>query len=306
MWNLPGVKENLAKYIDAGFPILYICTYEESKTNREILKVAGNKKILEWNEVDGLVDFRTKVSKNIGRDHSLRAVLSFLKNDRELDQTLLVIKDAGRLFEWECIFEELNPETVTEQLKEIACRIHKEEEGIDATVIIVSSVICIPHLLEKLIIILEQDLPTEEEIKVIIEKFIKDNEISLPSAKLMDEMIIAFKGLSESGIEDLLNLAVAQDEKLTEKTLRLIFEQKQQMILKAGMLEMISIKESGHVERISDRLNERDWAINMRSDAFRVYCRSVFKRLFAAMSVDDPAFLFLFEEPKPRRSWWRR
>lgn len=194
---------------------------------------------------------------------------------------------------------------MTEQLKEIACRIRKEEEGIDATVIIVSSVICIPHLLEKLIIILEQDLPTEEEIKVIIEKFIKDNEISLPSAKLMDEMIIAFKGLSESGIEDLLNLAVAQDEKLMEKTLRLIFEQKQQMILKAGMLEMISIKESGHVERINNRLSERDWAINMRSYGFRVYCRSVFKRLFAAMSVDDPVFLSLFEEAKPRRSWWR-
>ncbi len=93
MLYLPSVKENLSRYIDAGFPILYICTYEESKADRYILDVAGRKKLLEWNGAQGLVDFRTKASKNPSQDHSLGAVLSFLKNSRELDCTLLVIKD---------------------------------------------------------------------------------------------------------------------------------------------------------------------------------------------------------------------
>lgn len=260
MWHLPGVKENLAKYIDAGFPILYICTYEEAKTDREILHVADNKKILEWNGADGLVDFRTKVSKNIGRDHSLGAVLSFLKNDRELDRTLLVIKDADGLLTSEGMFGQTEAERVIALLKEIARRIRKEEGGIDATVIIVSSVIRIPHSLEKLVTILELELPDEEEIKSIIGKFIEDNKLQPLPTEFQDDMITAFKGLSESEIKDLLNLAVAQDGRLTEKTLRLIFEQKQQIILKAGVLEMIPLKES--IEDIGGLENLKEWIRN--------------------------------------------
>ena len=91
MQSFPTVKQNLGSYIDDGFPILYIYTYEEAKADRYILDAAGRKKVLEWNGADGLVDFKTKVAKNISRDMSLEATLSFLKNGRELDRTLLVI-----------------------------------------------------------------------------------------------------------------------------------------------------------------------------------------------------------------------
>lgn len=89
MQSFPTVKQNLGSYIDAGFPILYIYTYEEAKADRYILDAAGRKKVLEWNGADGLVDFKTKVAKNISRDMSLEATLSFLKNGRELDRGFL-------------------------------------------------------------------------------------------------------------------------------------------------------------------------------------------------------------------------
>lgn len=43
-----SVEKNLAKYIDAGFPMLYICTYEEEKADRHILAVARRREVLEW------------------------------------------------------------------------------------------------------------------------------------------------------------------------------------------------------------------------------------------------------------------
>lgn len=260
MLHLPSVKENLGGYIDAGFPILYICTYEESKTDRYILSVAGRKKILEWNGADGLVDFRTKVSQNIGRDHSLGAVLSFLKNDRELDRTLLVIKDADGQLASEGMSGQPEAEKVTALLKEIARKIRKENGGIDAAVIIVSSTLHIPKSLEKLVTVLELDLPDEKEISVIINDFIQNNGIAALPAEFLDEMITAFKGLSESEIEDLLSLAVAQEGELTGKTLKLIFDQKQQMILKAGVLEMIPLKES--IADIGGLENLKEWIQN--------------------------------------------
>ena len=239
MLNLPTVKENLSKYIDAGFPILYIRTYEEAKVDQYIASAAGRREVLEWNGANGYVNFKTKVP-HTPAGQSLEAILTRLNAIRkELDRKLLVIKDAS---------EQLNPDRSHESdkiialLKEIARKIRKGD--IDATIIIVASTLHIPKELEKLITILDLDLPDESEICQIIDQFAEENKIRVPS-DFRNEMATAFKGLSESEIRDILNLAYySQDGDLTRKTLQLIFDQKQQMILKAGILEMVPLKES--------------------------------------------------------------
>lgn len=237
MLHLPTVKDNLSRYIDAGFPILYIYTYEEAKADQYIAAVAGRREVLEWNGADGFVNFKTKSPLIPGQ--SLEDTLAFLKTGKELNRKLLLIKDAS---------EQLSPDgqrksdRVIALLKEIARKIRSGV--IDATVIIVSSALHIPQELEKLITVLELDLPDEVEIIRIIEQFAEDIEISAGPADFRAELATAFKGITESEIKDLLSLAVSQDGELTRKALQLIFDQKQQMILKAGILEMIPLKES--------------------------------------------------------------
>jgi len=116
-------------------------------------------------------------------------------------------------------------------LKELARKIRKEDDGIDATIIIISSKLPIPQELEKLTTVLELELPDEAEISCMIDRFAEDNEISSGPAEFRAELATALKGLSESEIKDLLSLAVSQDGELTRKALQLIFDQKQQMIL---------------------------------------------------------------------------
>ena len=256
MLHLPTVQNHLGRYIDAGFPILYIYTYEEAKADRYIASVAGRREVLEWNGADGFVNFKTKIP--LIPNQTLEATLAFLKTGKELNRKLLVIKDAD---------EQLNPngqrksDKVIALLKEIARKIRKEDGGIDATVIIVSSALHIPKELEKLITVLELDLPDEAEISRIIDQFAHDNEISAGPADFQAELVTAFKGVSESEIKDLLSLAVSQDGELTKKALQLIFDQKQQMILKAGILEMIPLKESvadiGGLEILKDWLQKK-------------------------------------------------
>lgn len=258
MVQLPSVKENLRSYIDARFPILYICTYEESKADGYILSVADKKKTLEWNGADGLVDFKTKNPVSMGKGRPLEAVLASWKNDKQLDRTLLVIKDADRLLASDGMPGQPEVQQVTALLKDIARKIRKEE--IDATVIIISPTLHIPQSLEKLVTVLELDLPDEKEIETIINQFVKDNGITDLPQKFLDELVTALKGLSESEIKDLLGLAVAKEEELTGKTLKLIFDQKQQMILKAGVLEMIPLKES--IADIGGLENLKEWIQN--------------------------------------------
>lgn len=263
MLNFPTVKDNLENYIDAGFPIIYIHTFEESKTDRYISLAARREKILEWNGANGFVDFKTK-KPFIAGGQTLEATLALLKNGKELHRKLLVIKDADRYLESRDGAGEPEADRINSMLKEIARKIREKE--IDATIIIVSSVIHIPKSLEKLITVLELELPDEKEIENIIDRFVEDYDIPKIYQELRSDMSTAFKGLSEFEIEDLLRLAVSQDGELSQKALQLILDQKRQMILKAGILEMIPLKES--IEDIGGLENLKDW-LQKKAKVFR-------------------------------------
>ena len=76
---------------------------------------------------------------------------------------------------------------------------------------------------------------------------------------MIEEFALAFKGLTEFEILNLLALSYADDGDLTRKDLRLIFDQKQQMIKKAGILEMIPLKET--IDDIGGLENLKAWFI---------------------------------------------
>jgi SpoVK/Ycf46/Vps4 family AAA+-type ATPase len=62
--------------------------------------------------------------------------------------------------------------------------------------------------------------------------------------QFLNELSLTLKGLSESEIQNILALSVSDDGDITRSDLSLIFEQKQQVIQKSGILEMIPLKES--------------------------------------------------------------
>jgi len=61
MPNLPTVKGNLANYIDAGFPILYVYTYEEAKADNYIESIAGDTSC--WNGTGRTVSSISRLSR---------------------------------------------------------------------------------------------------------------------------------------------------------------------------------------------------------------------------------------------------
>ena len=239
------LEDKLIRYIDAGFPILYINSFEEQKIDYIIKKSACGIKILEWNGVNGFTNFETKQA-NILNDSSLSGTLRLLLEGNELDGTLFVLKDTQSMIE--------EPEIVA-LLKNIA---EKNSCGdIECTIIVETTIIKIPKALEPFITILEMDYLNTSEIKSIIKEFISLNEVDMIRNELLDEMSIAFKGLSQFEIENLLSLAYAENGELTRSDLKLIFEQKKQIIMKSGILEMIPLKEK--LEDIGGLDNLKKW-----------------------------------------------
>lgn len=238
-------KAKLVRYIDAGFPIIYINTFEEDKVDSLIPEISSGKEVYEWNETNGYIDFETKTP--LQEDCTLERMLDQLKTPDLLDRKILIFKD---------ITSYLDEPRIVSKVKGLARMIN---QGVDATVIIVSSVLVIPKDIEKYVTILEMDYLNTDEIKTIIRGFVKDNLNQQVDEKLIEEFALAFKGLTEFEILNLLALSYADDGDLTRKDLRLIFDQKQQMIKKAGILEMIPLKET--IDDIGGLDNLKAWFI---------------------------------------------
>lgn len=238
-------KAKLVRYIDAGFPIIYINTFEEDKVDSLIPEISSGKEVYEWNETNGYIDFETKAP--LQEDCSLERMLDQLKTPDLLDRKILIFKD---------ITSYLDDPRIVSKVKGLARMIN---QGVDATVIIVSSVLVIPKDIEKYVTILEMDYLNTDEIKIIIRGFVKDNLNQQVDERLIEEFALAFKGLTEFEILNLLALSYADDGDLTRKDLRLIFDQKQQMIKKAGILEMIPLKET--IDDIGGLENLKAWFI---------------------------------------------
>lgn len=246
-----ALKESIAKYMDAGYPMFYINTFEESKTENMLKSIADGRRIAIWSMAGGYSEYDTKnneylVPPSKGDGYELQNILDQkLYDESELNRSIFIIKDAHIVLE---------NEEVKTALKEIAVKI---SEGLDSCVVLISSVVTIPVELEKYITILESDYLGFGEIRDIIKAFAEDNGINVLNASLLDELAVALKGLSEYEILNFLALALADDGELTRKDLSLIFEQKKQMILKSGTLEMVSLKES--IDDIGGLENLKKW-----------------------------------------------
>ena len=241
--NSLKIKTKIIRYMDAGFPILYINTFEEEKVDRIIGQIASDVEIFEWNESKGYVDFQTGTP--VIEDCTLEMMIDALGTEELLERKILILKDIAHYLE--------EPRIVS-KLKGLARMINK---GVDSTIILVSSTLIIPYELEKYITILELDYLNSSDIKKLVYSFIEENNLPPVGTDFIDEMSGALKGLTEFEIENLLALSYADDGVLNRKDLHLIFEQKQQMIRKAGLLEMIPLKET--VDDIGGLENLKEW-----------------------------------------------
>ena len=291
------LKETLKHYINAGFPILYLNLFEESKADEVIREVADRRTIIEWSATYGYSRYNAakKVYPTPPNGDTIEQVFKTVTNDlySELKYSLFVIKDAHTVLE--------NKSNIA-ALKEIALEINKD---LDCSIILISPVLNIPSELEKFITILEMDVRTEQEIREQISAFADSQELDLIPA-LLNEMAVAFRGLSEFEIQNILALTVAKNSELTRSSLSLVFDQKQQMIKKSGILEMVQIKEClediGGLENLKNWLKKKS-TIMKKSHEAEAFCVDVPKGVLIAgvpgcgKSLNAKAAASLFEIP---------
>lgn len=250
------LEEKLREYIGAKVPIIYVSSFDDNAVEEIIFKVTGRRKVWEWNRMWGCINRKEVQKKEVFRirdtvndEWSLEEFLIEGVKEREFDRKVILIKDAAYHLE--------NPDIVA--LLKNAC-LWIEEGELDTVFVFISSILKVPKELEKYITILQEEYLTEGEIKKEIQDFIQENNVGAVYDKIIDDLAVAFKGLSVLEIDTILSLAYSRDGKISEDALGLVMEQKKQMIQKAGILEMVPIKES--MNDIGGLKNLKGWIEN--------------------------------------------
>lgn len=236
-------RDLMASYIDALYPIIYINHFDFKVIDEIITDITDNRKVIEYNNGLGIVDFKTKSTM---KECDLYNFLNLVKDDGYEHSMFIVLKD---------VHSQLDKPEIVSLLKYIAERNLYNEEY-NASIFIVSSKLCIPDELEDLITVFDMPLPSVSEIKNIMVEFTKDLEIDVTD-DVLNEIALSFKGLNEFQIKQILNLAYQDGGCLDFDDKRLILIQKEQLIKKAGLLEMIHV--NGSIEDIGGLENLKEW-----------------------------------------------
>ena len=241
------LQDTLSRYMDAGFPILYLNTFEEEKAEAMIRAVIGGKHVMTWSML-GFVDENESVQMEWDIKDTL---LNILQGTVPVDRKVLILKDIHYFF---------SDPAIVSYVKALAQKITAGDD--DFNMIFLSPIVTIPPELEKYITLLTMDYLTLPEIRQTISDFCQEQDIEPLHPALLSELALALKGLSEFEIRNILALAISDDGEITRSDLSLIFEQKQQIIRKSGILEMIPLRESmddiGGLEKLKQWLQRKE------------------------------------------------
>jgi len=265
-------SDRLVSYIEALRPIIYVPTFDFHAFDELIGEISQNTKIYEFNDGLGHVNFKTKLPETA---YTLEEFLSlFVTNQMS---AFLLLKD---------VHNHLNDPKIISLLKTIALK-NIYDDSYFVTVFIVSTKLIIPVELEKLITVFDTPLPEKNAISDLINEFANDNELKIEPS-VIDELSLYLKGFSEFEIIQILNLAYQNGGTIEKRDLKLILEEKSQIIKKTGMLEILNYKES--IDDIGGLENLKKWLANKGE---------IFKRLDEAIKygVDIPKGIMIVGMP---------
>jgi len=237
-----SMLSKLESYVDALRTIIYINYFDFDKIDSLIAELSDNIIVREFNNADGYVDFHTKISKG---DYTLEQFLKFIDEPGE-PPSFIVLKD---------VHVHLEDPTIIARLKSIASK-NLYNEDFHCTIFIVSSKLVIPTELGPYITLLDVLLPSSEEIDEMIRKFAEAQQIDVAD-EIRKELMLSFKGLNEFEITQILNLAYQTGGVIDAEDKELVLQEKEQMIKKSGMLEIVNFKEG--LDDIGGLENLKDW-----------------------------------------------
>jgi len=244
-------NDELALFLKARYPIIYINTIEEDRIEyviRKNVKTNLNRSIYSWDFVDGYTN--NPNNEGFAKRNPLQA-LELVERLNPETPALFLLKDFNRF---------LTDLSISRKLRNIS-RILKLQPK---TIIIIGSDLTIPNELQDLLTVIEFQLPSEEEINQELNRLVNSLNIKIDS-QLFENLSRACQGLSLERIRRVLSKIIATYKTIDENSISVLLSEKKQIISQTEILEYSSVNEK--ITNLGGLKNLKDW-LKKRKTAF--------------------------------------
>ncbi len=201
-------------YLSAGYPLLWVTTYEEERAISNLSKEADGYNIFSWDIVAGLRDHQ---SEQIRQAPDPLAPLQAIPTLPE--SSILFLKDFHRFIE---------SIEIIRTIKHFVPVL----KATDRHLVFVSPIVNIPIELEKDITLLDFPLPTIQELIDTASRIVSENELPI---EVDEKAISAGKGLTLHEAENAMALSLVKEKTFSKKVIE---NEKLQAIRKSGLMEL--------------------------------------------------------------------
>jgi len=288
-----NLTQQIIDYIQAGYTAFYLKTTELARVDKLTSEVAEqlNFNVIEYNLAYGRVKFK---NKEIIDDSltSFEKIFNHLRHE-DLENNLILIKDAKLGLE--------NNSVALARLKYLLDQLNFYRG--ECAVILQSADVYLPNEIEPLVTLLELPLPDQKQIQVVLKQKNIANELT-------DRLTTALSGLNELDIQQLLNLLKNKYGELNAENEKAILaeiqQQKEQIIAKSGVLEMVKVNEEiediGGFEKIKTGVQDQSYIVKNLQAAKEFGVKAPKGTLIAGMpgcgkSLTAKAAAALFQQP---------
>lgn len=260
-FNRDSQKE-LADLFKARFPYVYIPTWEEKRCVQFILSIAWDeslirhkREVFSWTQTEGFINEGTK-TKAGGTQDPLKAIEYIKKYDKD---AIFIMKDLhtflgvpGRPVSYDLI----------RKMRDIIPVLHESLER--KNVVMMSPQLIIPADMEKEISVFDFPLPDVSEIIDMINRMIEENGLDDKILTYEDKEKLAKSalGLTLQEAENAFSRAIVSNRGLDNHSMKVIFDEKNQVIKKTGILEFVksdfTIHDIGGLENLKSWLLKRN------------------------------------------------
>ncbi|HEY3449837.1 MAG TPA: AAA family ATPase [Myxococcales bacterium] len=260
----PAFVREIDVLIRARYPLLYLVTWEEQRLDAILAELAQahGKSLYYWSITKGLRKIGGRATAPLentkGPGEALFAV------EKLGEPSLVVLKDFHAY---------LDDPGVVRALRELAHHL----KSTYTTAIVLSPTLSIPPELEKEVTVLDVPLPTFRDLYQLLRDIVavvrQGNSATVDLRKDQAEQLIkAALGLTLSEAENAFAKAIATDGRLDVADVRLVLEEKRQVIRKSGLLEYYpadeSLRDIGGLENLKVWLARRENAFGEQARKF--------------------------------------
>lgn len=250
------VKDEIVEKGKAGFPALYVQSYEDVKSRIDIQNAAAElkRKLFVWTLGKGLIE----EGKNKGIDDTEQPIglMPALQTIPECSIAVL------RFFD-----EFMDDPFVFSSLSDI---IYSFKQSKRMLIILTPVIKLTPHL-EKEFALIENRLPDKEKLGEIISGIVESSGIpenQKPNKDQRDHLITAAMGMTSSEADNAISLSIVRPKLKKQKNLwdaKIVLEEKCQSLKKTGILEYIPATDG--LNSVGGLENLKKW-VRKRKNAF--------------------------------------